>query len=649
MLPTVTPRRLYENTRTEIVFLIHLCLACTLRVGPQIIASCAVGFAAQWLKVRACAAELRYSTECRFAFAIDAHLVASVVMSFLLVFRVRQAYERYDGGKTYMTRIKEGLRNASAIVDVEYEDVGSGAFDEARGERDVGEIMEFKREMRRMLNLTYAFMRHGVREVRFGATPPNGSSGADAEALLNRDEVGTPSVRAITTEAEREMYASIKAENRPDAVVVKILHDVEQLRLRGALSERATIEVYREAQAALDAYAQARLIITTPTPHEYSHNATVLLLCFVFSLPFALTTLTDWTTPLVSATVAWFFYGVNEIAIALEDPFTWSLPAHALNVFGRIIALEMDAMSLDPNVKIDAVDGSHSVDAWTFAARRKWYWFLTDCFAWAETTVPYISRQIFLAALVGIGAQLLKIGVCGSSVTDSSQCLVTFDISAHRILATSLSFLLVINTDWGYARFFGSKRLTIELQSALRSLVMCGSIFLRDAQPGGEADAREINRLADILYALARISVRELIACDPKGKTLSLKDCLYVDRYGGARKLCDLLTDEERRELEFMPTHAMTSRFGMKINAVFEKHRADGRISDRFAAEAYRQVCCTLKCVQGFARVVTTPVPKQFAHLLQFLLFFFVFTTPFVFSVSYQYMLVLPYCCAISP
>ena len=46
----------------------------------------------------------------------------------------------------------------------------------------------------------------------------------------------------------------------------------------------------------------------------------------------------------MSATIAWLFYGVNEVASALEDPFRWSLPrTHPLNVIGRRISREMEA------------------------------------------------------------------------------------------------------------------------------------------------------------------------------------------------------------------------------------------------------------------------------------------------------------------
>lgn len=623
-------RVLWTNAREHWAFVVALWFTCAWRVAPQIVLAGAVGAGAQWLKVTACDESLRYSTECRYAFAIDAHLVTSVVLSFLLVFRARQAFTRFDDGKQAMVNVKEALRNVFAVVDVEYGNENAAV---ANSEQAV----EYKRNVRRELSVLYAFIRQGIRDARIGAN--------DDSILLERDASGTPSVPTITSAEERTLYGKVYSESRPEAATLKVLHDVQQLRLQGLLSERAAMEAYRHSQSALDAYRQAMLIVTTPTPREYSHITAVLLCSFVFSLPFAMTTLTDWTTPLVTATVAWLFYGVNEIAMALEDPFTWSLPAHALNVIGRRVAREIDAFSGDARAKVDEDDSEHSVDLFNAERRTKWYWFITDCFQWRNTTLPSISRQLFTAALVGMGAQLLKLASCGASVTESSQCLVTFDISAHRVLAISLSFLLVINTDWGYARYYGAKRLTIELQNALRSLVMCGTIFI-DSAHGDDKETKmdmcEITRLADILHALARIAVRELIARDPRGKTLYLRDCFETDEYGGARKLCDLLTAQERQTLESLPVHAMTTSVAMKITALFEKYRERGQISDRFATEAYRHVCCATQSIQGFMRVVTTPVPKHFRHLLQVLLFFFVFTTPFVFSVSYQYITPVP-------
>jgi len=641
---------LYElgDVKGRVSFVLALWVSCASRVSPQIALAACVGAAAQWLKLSRCDESLRYSTVCRYSFAIDAHLVVGFVISFLLVFRSLQAFRRYEEAKEALIAVKESLRNVVGTVETEGEN--AERMRETMKTRRVTMANDrHQDELRRLCNLAYAFMRQSLRESRFGVRAPHGGDIPDVsdDGLLNRDEDGTPSVSKLATDAERVQYAQIPVVSRPEAVMVNALSLVEIARSEGALRDRAAMQAFRQTQRALDAYRQAYLILDTPTPSQYQHTVTVLLLVFVFSLPFALTTLTDWRTPLVSATIAWLFYGVNEVASALEDPFRWSLPAHSLNVIGRRISREMEAFRA-----IYASSGKDDeplmVDSKSHRSWRGHLWFITDCFIpWRETTLPLISRQIFLAAVVGVCAQVMKLGVCGDDVTTSSQCLVTFDISAHRVLGVPLSFLLVTNIDWGYERFINSKQYVVDLQNELRSVIMCASIFMQpktknDAVAHVEADVLELQRLSKLLFGFMRIFVRELMIGGPDRPEMDLVDCLSSDEFGGACKLSDLLTDAEIKELYSMPTHALTTWAAMRMNVIIESYRRTGAISERFAAEAYRSLSSTLQAVQGLNRVATTPVPKQFRHLLQLLLFAFVFSTPFVLSVSYKWIASLP-------
>lgn len=641
---------LYElsDVKGRVSFILALWVSCASRVSPQIALAGCVGAAAQWLKLSKCDESLRYSTVCRYSFAIDAHLLVGFVISFLLVFRSLQAFRRYEEAKEALIAVKESLRNVVGTVETEGENA-EGMREAMKRRRASMANGGYQDELRRLCNLAYAFMRQGLRESRFGVRAPHTGEIPDVsdDGLMNRDEDGTPSVSKLATEAERVQYAQIPVVSRPEAVMVNALSLVEIALAEGALGDRAAMQAFRQTQRALDAYRQAYLILDTPTPSQYQHTVTVLLFVFVFSLPFALTTLTDWRTPLVSATIAWLFYGVNEVASALEDPFRWSLPAHPLNVIGRRISREMEAFRATFEASGDD-DEPLMVDSKSHRSWRGHLWFITDCFIpWRETTLPLISRQIFLAAVVGICAQLLKLGVCGDDVTMSSQCLVTFDISAHRVLGIPLSFLLVTNIDWGYERFINSKQYVVDLQNELRSVIMCASIFMQPKTKNStvvdvEADVLELQRLSKLLFGFMRICVRELMIGGPDRPEMDLVDCLSSDEFGGVCKLNDLLDDAEIKELCSMPTHALTTWAAMRMNVIIDSYMRTGALSERFAAEAYRSLSSTLQAVQGLNRVATTPVPKQFRHLLQLLLFAFVFSTPFVLSVSYKWIGSLP-------
>lgn len=620
-----------------------LWFVCARRVTPQILLAGLTGAGAQWLKRRACDDSQRYSSECAYALPIDAHAAVGVILSFLLVFRVVQAFRRYEDAKEALIDIKCSMRSCFALADVELADAGSKgkSVDSSRAHRLA--------EIRRFMDASYALMRQAVRDSRHGIRDVDVAGGkvdTDTEALL-ADEYSKPSLSEITSMEERRVLARFKAQSRPAVAMSFMLNQVQRALQDGALSEKATLEVFRYSQKALESYRETLTLVETWTPREYTHSATVLLFAFVFSIPFALTQITDWRTPLVSATVAWLFYGVNEISVALEDPFTWALPSHPLRAIGARIHEEMQAFNMKDGVFEDEMEGEKTdceeIDTNSYKSKRKVFWFITDCFAWRDTILPYIYKQLLCAACIGAGAQFLKVAVCGHGITTSSQCLVTFDISAHAVLAIPLSFLLVINTDWGYDRYISAKRLVTSLQNDMRSLVTIASMFVAsDDATKNNSEAAEVRRFTDILFSLNRIVVRELMIRDPHGKTLNLEDCLKTDAYGCSRKLCNLLTKEEMDEVRSLPIHSLTTWAAVRINNVFNRNLQSGHVSERFASDAYRRVCSALQNVQGLLRIISTPVPKHFRHLLQLTLLFYVFTMPFVLSVRYRWLTVIP-------
>ena len=199
-----------------------------------------VGAVAQWLKLSKCGESLRYSTVCRYSFAIDAHLLVGFVISFLLVFRSLQAFRRYEEAKEALIAVKESLRNVVGTVETEGENA-EGMREAMKRRRASMANGGYQDELRRLCNLAYAFMRQGLRESRFGVRAPHGGEIPDVsdDGLLNRDEDGTPSLSKLATEAERVQYAQIPVVSRPEAVMVNALSLVEIAALAEARSATA--------------------------------------------------------------------------------------------------------------------------------------------------------------------------------------------------------------------------------------------------------------------------------------------------------------------------------------------------------------------------------------------------------------------------
>jgi hypothetical protein len=49
--------------------------------------------------------------ECDVAFSVEGHTSVAVVLSFLLVFRVNLAYEKWDEAREAIERVRDGVRN----------------------------------------------------------------------------------------------------------------------------------------------------------------------------------------------------------------------------------------------------------------------------------------------------------------------------------------------------------------------------------------------------------------------------------------------------------------------------------------------------------------------------------------------------------
>ena len=317
--------------------------------------------------------------------------------------------------------------------------------------------------------------------------------------------------------------------------------------------------------------------------------------------------------------------------------------------------------------------------------------FILDIFQWRDTILPDVVPQVLLAICLAVFAQGAKFLSCGSQVTDASQCLIAMDPTAHGIAAIALGFLLVFRADWAYDRYYEAKECLGRLHVALRNVNVITSSFLRpiDYENGEKpyegdyeySSARktkpskekfdkdsemceeakmEILRLTNIAYASVRVQVREARVGDEFGRAMNSECILTEDPYG-CPKIPDLLLVREEKTEEEQPMDSVSmdastfkksfadvpvpSRCAfacLQIQRIIEHQRRLGHISERAAFEVYQTLEETLAALRAANRVATTPIPRAFTHLLQLVLFSFVFTAPFVFSVTFKWIAFIP-------
>jgi putative membrane protein len=78
-----------------------------------------------------------------------------------------------------------------------------------------------------------------------------------------------------------------------------------------------------------------------PLPFAYAHHIKAFLVVFAATAPFALVDTMEWATPAASAILAFALFGIDEIAVEIEDPFGYDANDLPLDAVGDTIARDV--------------------------------------------------------------------------------------------------------------------------------------------------------------------------------------------------------------------------------------------------------------------------------------------------------------------
>lgn len=160
---------------------------------------------------------------------------------------------------------------------------------------------------------------------------------AVAFAHLHRGELRGVDVRAeLQGWIEKDEAETLLAARNPaDAALSSVVRALDDTAVDGfgRMTLSTTLSSMGTAQAGCERIA------TTPLPFVYSLlvRRTTHLYCFL--LPFALTELAGWFTPLVAAVVAYMFFGLQAVTRELEAPFSQAQNALPLDAMCRVIEI----------------------------------------------------------------------------------------------------------------------------------------------------------------------------------------------------------------------------------------------------------------------------------------------------------------------
>lgn len=161
---------------------------------------------------------------------------------------------------------------------------------------------------------------------------------AFAHALRCQLRGSTDEVARSYLEPE-EWQRLIGRRSRPDAILRSLADELAPLLLSGRLSDLRYEILSTRMQAMTDIQTACERLQSTPTPFTYSLllHRTAWMFCFL--LPFGLVGTLGFATPLLTAILAYAFFGLDALGEELEQPFGQSQNALPLDAMTRAIEI----------------------------------------------------------------------------------------------------------------------------------------------------------------------------------------------------------------------------------------------------------------------------------------------------------------------
>ena len=149
--------------------------------------------------------------------------------------------------------------------------------------------------------------------------------------------------------------------------------------------------------------------------------------------------------------------------------------------------------------------------------------------------------------------------------------------------------------------------------------------------------------MSNVLFAFVRQSVRERRHGYAEGcRVRATETSLLRDDVYGAPSLSTLLDARERDEFADVDPENRANVVVWRMQSIVERHRRLGNVCERGAFDIYHDLEACLEAHKHMERVVSTKMPFQYLHAVNFLLFVFVFSAPFVFTTGFKWLSPVP-------
>ena len=317
------------------------------RAIPQVLI--AMGMAGLWRFI--------YSEKFEYAIPKNSFSGMAFATAFLVVFRSNLAYSRYYEGRKLLGAL---VHHLSRLVRV------CAAETNLQGHVDLKEVA-------RKANVLMAFIRQDLRESR---NPPNahtavvgagrdkswkahfGPGGGAAGAppyWITHDDHGAPPIGSLLRQDEIDYYTTVNAHGRVVGATSELMGELTR-----NVDDSVTVAGFVGIiDTVTGNWRGACRIIDTPMPFSYAHMLHLILLLFTLvAVPLVFAEgLEGYLMIPAAGIVALIFYGINELASEIENPFGWQENDHNLSRFCKGLFKETEMLTAWHDARGGAVAG----------------------------------------------------------------------------------------------------------------------------------------------------------------------------------------------------------------------------------------------------------------------------------------------------
>lgn len=281
------------------------------------------------------------------------HLLGAV-LSLLLVFRTNSAYERYyDGKKQYgiiANQVRQLIMNSYAFISFHEDPTGRLRQRYGRGleaeEHEAESLHELRERVRRQAIVLFAVIRQDLRERRCGFVPTSTLNHVPFTRHTWILDPSRPRLVDLLTPREIVDFGRVSSGSRVMLACHNLMDALQRLAPRIAQDKPFTDACTRNVQDLIDAAKSCQRIVDTPLPFTYTLILGVLLFFFVYSYPFIywykrhhhhnkVSQWHDFSGLIPAMFTTFFYYGVMQIAIDVENPFNFADVDHDLDSFSK--------------------------------------------------------------------------------------------------------------------------------------------------------------------------------------------------------------------------------------------------------------------------------------------------------------------------